>query len=103
LSVPAARSSAGLAPALRAYSRISSPFGDFSASLSTSGCSGASTKKVAPNSVSARVVNTGMSMSSSSTRKRISAPSDRPIQLRCIASTRSGHTRSFISSSKLSA
>ena len=58
---------------------------------STNGCSGATTKNVAPNSVSGRVVKTGMSRSSSSTRKRISAPSERPIQLRWIVFVRSGH------------
>ena len=51
---------------------ISSPFSARSAKRSTSGCSGASTKNVAPNSVSGRVVKTGTSSSSSSIRKMIS-------------------------------
>ncbi len=87
LTVSVARSSVGRAPACRAYSRASSL-----ACCSTNGCSGATTKKVAPKSVSGRVVNTGRSRSSSSTRKRISAPSLRPIQLRWIAFVRSGHS-----------
>ena len=83
---PAARSSARRVPACLAYSRTSSL-----AVRSTNGCSGATTKNVAPNSVSGRVVKTGMSTSSSSTRNRISAPSERPIQLRWIVFVRSGH------------
>ncbi len=50
------------------------------------------TKNVAPNSVSGRVVKTGMSRSSSSTRKRISAPSERPIQFVWIFFVRSGQS-----------
>ncbi len=97
-SVSAARSSARRAPAWRAYACASSL-----ACASTNGCSGATTKNVAPNSVSGRVVKTGRSRSSSSTRKRISAPSERPIQLRWIVFVRSGHSppggRSYSSSS----
>ena len=78
----AARSSVFFTAARCTYARISSPFSARVASCSTSSCSGASTKKVAPNSVSGRVVNTGTSSSSSSTLKTISAPSERPIQLR---------------------
>ena len=52
-------------------------------SASTSGCSGASTMNVAPNSVSGRVVNTVIGPASA-TRSAPSAPSLRPIQLRCI-------------------
>ena len=48
------------------------------------------TKKVAPYSVSGRVVNTVTGSSRPSTGNRISAPSERPIQFRCISSTRSG-------------
>jgi hypothetical protein len=85
-SVSAARSSTGRAPACRAYS--------FASSLAcpwTNGCSGARTKNVAPNSVSARVVKTATSSPVSSMRNRISAPSERPIQLRWIAFVFSGH------------
>ena len=46
--------------------------------------------KVAPNSVSGRVVNTRSGSSSPSTAKSTNAPSERPIQLRCMARTRSG-------------
>ena len=52
-------------------------------SRSASGCSGARTKKVAPNSVSGRVVNTRTVSPVSATWKSTSAPSLRPIQLRC--------------------
>ena len=57
---------------------------------SASGESAAMTKKVAPYSVSGRVVNTVTGSSRPSTGNRISAPSERPIQFRCISSTRSG-------------
>ena len=53
--------------------------------------SGATTKKVAPYRVSGRVVKTRTGSSRPSTRKSTHAPDDRPIQLRCMASTRSGH------------
>ena len=73
------------------------------ASWSTTGCSGASTRYVAPNTVSGRVVNTRISTGvaetspdipaltvalpayaiTSCTGKAISAPSDFPIQFRC--------------------
>ena len=61
----------------------------------TSGCSGARTMKVAPNSVSGRVVNTRIRSppgwcSSGATSKSISAPSDRPIQLVCMDPDRLG-------------
>ena len=85
-----ARSSPRFAADFRTYARNSSAFGERSASRSTRGCSGASTKNVAPKSVSGRVVKTGTSMSSSSIRNRISAPSERPIQLRWIVFVRSG-------------
>ena len=65
-----ARSAVFFTPARRTYSRTSSE-----SIRATSSCSGARTKKVAPYSVSGRVVKTGTSSSSSSIRKRISAPS----------------------------
>ena len=92
------RSSTERVPALSTYARTSS-----FASFSTSGCSGASTKNVAPNSVSGRVVKTGMSMSSSSSRKSTSAPSERPIQLRWIVFVFSGQSIRARSSSSWSA
>ena len=49
--------------------------------------------------MSARVVKTAMSSPVSSTRKRISAPSERPIQLRWIAIVRAGHSAPGYSSS----
>ena len=57
-------------------------------SRSTSGCSGARTMKVAPNSVSGRVVKTRSVSppgwwSSAAVSKSISAPSERPIQFVC--------------------
>jgi hypothetical protein len=62
-------------------------------SRSTSGCSGARTMKVAPNSVSGRVVKTRIgSTSSGSVGKSISAPSERPIQFVCIALIGSGQS-----------
>ncbi len=82
-----ARSSPRLAAVRRAYSLTSSV-----PNSSTNGCSGATTKNVAPYSVSGRVVKTSMSRSSSSTRKMISAPSLRPIQLRWIVIVRSGQS-----------
>ena len=66
---------------------------------STSGCSGASTKKVAPKSVSGLVVKTGIVSPSSSSSNSTSAPSDRPIQWRWAATTRSGHRSAEKSSS----
>ena len=54
-----------------------------------SGCSGASTKKVAPNSVSGLVVNTGVDVELLDVEDDLGAL-QRPIQFRCIASTRSG-------------
>jgi hypothetical protein len=56
-----------------------------------SGESAAMTKNVAPYSVSGRVVNTVTGSSRPSMANSISAPSDLPIQFRCISSTRSGH------------
>ncbi len=56
---------------------------------------------VAPKSVSARVVKTGRSRSSSSTRNSTSAPSERPIQLRWIVLVRSG--QSIVAWSSISA
>ncbi len=72
---------------------------------SASGESAATTKNVAPYSVSGRVVNTVTGSSRPSTWNWISAPSERPIQLCCISSTRSGHlpVRSAMSASSRSA
>ena len=66
--------------------------------------SGASKKKLQPNSVSARVVNTVMTSSSvgfsgalpsrSHRMKSTLAPSERPIQLACCCFTRSGQPSS---------
>jgi hypothetical protein len=98
-SSSAARCSPRFVSACATYSRSSSPFGERSIISSTSGCSGASTKNVAPKTVSARVVKTGTSTSSPSIRKSSSAPSERPIQLRWIALVRSGHSAPGYSSS----
>ena len=49
---------------------------------------------VVPNSVSCRVVYTVIGSSRPSTTKSTWAPSDRPIQLRCAVSTRSGQVAS---------
>ena len=69
-------------------------------SASTKGCSGDSTKNVAPNKVSGRVVNT--SISPAAEAKRTRAPSLRPIQLRCINLMGSGQSRRLRSSSSRS-
>ena len=61
------------------------------------------TKKVAPKSVSGRVVKTGKSIPSSSQRNVTSAPSERPIQFSCIVFTCGGHSMSRMSSSSRSA
>ena len=69
---------------------------------STSGCSGASTMYVAPKTVSTRVVKTVIASQSgagASSAKRISAPSERPIQFVCIVRIRSGHSSDEKSSS----
>ena len=71
--------------------------------VATSGCSGARTMNVAPNSVSGRVVKTRRASppgwcSSGATVKSISAPSDRPIQLVCIVRIGSGQSRPVKSS-----
>ena len=97
---PAARSSPRFAAATRTYSRSSSALGPPRAMMrSTSGCSGASTKNVAPKSVSGRVVKTGIVSPSSSSSNSTSAPLDRPIQCRWAATTRSGHRSAEKSSS----
>ena len=62
------------------------------ASRSTAGCSTEKTKNVTPHSVSGRVVKTSISSPVSSIVKVTRAPSLRPIQLRCIVITRSGHS-----------
>ena len=59
-------------------------------SASTSGCSGATTMKVAPKTVSGRVVKTSRASSPPSavtTGKATRAPWERPIQLRCMGLT----------------
>ena len=69
-------------------------------SFSTHSLSGASTMKVTPNTVSARVVNIVMSYSSEplDTLNTISAPWLFPIQLRCISLRESVQSRSSRSS-----
>ena len=47
---------------------------------------------MAPNSVSGRVVKTSIPAGAPTTSNRTRAPSDRPIQLRCIALTESGQS-----------
>src|SRR5665648_431168 len=85
---------------------------------STSGCSGASTMKVAPNSVSGRVVKTSIPTafapsavfappavaepSATGAWKDTLAPDERPIQLRCISLTGSGQSRRSRSSTRRS-
>ncbi len=103
LSSAEARSSTRLTIAFETYSPSSAPFGERSTISSTRGCSGASTKKVAPNTVSGRVVKTGTSSSSSAIRNSSSAPSERPIQLRWIVFVRSGQSISAWSRSSASA
>ncbi len=78
--------------ALRTSARYASRAGRCSSVTRSwaSGASAATTKKVAPNSVSGRVVNTVTGSSRPSMAKWTCAPSERPIQLRCIAITRSG-------------
>ncbi len=83
------------ASGMSSMSAISVASGHSDATISsTSGCSGASTMYVAPNSVSGRVVNTVIATSSwPSTAKSTSAPTLRPIQLRCIVLIDSGQSR----------
>ena len=84
----------GLVPSGQAAGTISS----------SSGCSGATTMNVAPNTVSGRVVKTSIpdaSPDAVATGKSIRAPLDRPIQLRCMILTFSGQsTRSRSSASR---
>ena len=82
---------------LAAAARIASGSGDSDARRSSISCSGASSRNVAPKIVSIRVVNTSMSADTpvpvgSTSGKRTRAPSDRPIQLRCIVRTFSGQS-----------
>jgi hypothetical protein len=75
--------------------------------FATSGCSGAKTRNVAPNNVSGRVVKTSIASllarpASSTTENARPHPSERPIQLRCIASVDSGQSTSARSSSRRS-
>ncbi len=74
-------------------------------SSSASAESAATTKKVAPNSVSGRVVKTRTGSSRPTIRKSTEAPVERPIQLRCMVRTGPGHTpsRAAMSSSNRSA
>ena len=97
-STAAARSSVFFAEAWRTYACTSSD-----SIRATSSCSGASTKNVAPKSVSGRVVKTVTSSPHSSIRKSISAPSERPIQLRWRALIDSGQSTVSRSSSSASA
>ena len=63
-----------------------------SVSSCTSGCSGPSSTNVAPKMVSMRVVKTSICVDGSPSSANLTrAPSERPIQLRCIVSTFSGH------------
>ena len=71
--------------------------------LSTSGCSGERTAYVAPNNVSGRVVNTVNDSLCPSMSNVISAPSERPIQFRCMSFRLSGQSSSSKSSSRRSA
>lgn len=71
--------------------------------LLTSECSGLNTKNDVPKIVSGRVVKTSILLSVSSTLKDTFAPSERPIQLRCISLIDSGQSKSSKSSNKRSA
>ena len=78
-------------------SRNASGSADSAAMRSTSSCSGASRTKVAPKMVSIRVVKTSMSPAppapDRSTRGNLTrAPTERPIQFRCMVRTFSGHS-----------
>jgi hypothetical protein len=59
--------------------------------------------KVAPNTVSGRVVKTRIGFAPTSTGKSISAPSLRPIQLRCMSLIGSGQSSSSMAPSSSSA
>ena len=61
-----------------------------SAHSSANGWSGETAQKLAPNRVSGRVVKTSSRSARPAMRKRITAPSDRPIQFACMARTDSG-------------
>ena len=63
-------------------------------SSAANGASGATTKNVAPYKVSGRVVKTRTGSSRPSTAKSTQAPSERPIQFRCIVKMRSGQAPS---------
>src|SRR5262245_23678317 len=92
-SFPVLRSVRAVARTRAAKSDTSASAGVPATSLGTSGCSAARLTNVAPKSVSGRVVKTATSPEPSSSGKRISAPSLRPIQLRCIVRTRSARGR----------
>ena len=85
------------------YSCTASSYSVPAARRKTSGCSGAMTKNVAPNSVSGRVVKIWYSVPSSSHANVTSAPCERPIQLRCIVTTWWGQSIVSRSSSSRSA
>ena len=70
-----------------------------SASRCTAGCSTANTKNVTPHRVSGRVVKIVISSPVSSIVNVTSAPSERPIQFRCIVTTRSGQSTNSSTSS----
>ena len=71
-----------------------------SASFVTSGCSTANTKNVTPQSVSGRVVNTSTLSPVSAISNSTPAPSERPIQFRCMVMTRSGQSTNSSTSSR---
>ena len=98
-------SSAAEVPPRRHSSMNAATSGRRCATVAASGCSAATAMKVAPYTVSGRVVKTrsgGCSPYSSvaSIPKSMSVPSERPIQLRCIVLTGSG--QSMLSSSSSS-
>jgi len=84
-SFPPARSAREVARARAAKAATSPAAGVPATSSGTSGCSAARLMKVTP-----RVVKTATAPARPSRGKRISAPGLRPIQFRCMVSTRSG-------------
>ncbi len=89
-SLPSARSAREVARTRAEKAATSWAAGVPATSSGTSGCSAARLMKVTPKSVSARVVKTATAPARPSRGKRISAPGLRPIQFRCMVSTRSG-------------
>ena len=100
MSSPSAIRSRSVARAARERSSSTASLRSGVVSKSTRGCSGAITAKVMPKLVSGRVVKMRTASGDPSsaacpaTGRSNSAPSDRPIQFRCITFTRSGHSRS---------